>query len=117
MADELSEAADLRRRLEGEVLDGHRLGGFGNVTANPRAPGARADPRARETETASSWRGDGRLDVVPRADAQRRLDRDEIEPHAAATARVGVPEGDELFVTGGCRRAAHVHSPRARRGS
>ena len=48
-------------------------------------------------------------------DAQRRLDGNEAESDAAAAARLGVPQGHELLVTGHCRRSAGVHPPRRRR--
>ena len=44
----------------------------------PRPPRARPKPCACETEAAARRRRDARLDVVPRTDAQRRLDRDEL---------------------------------------
>ena len=52
--------------------------------------------RSCEAAAAGERRRDARLAVLPRADAQRGLDRDPAQPDAAACAGVGVPEGDGL---------------------
>ena len=64
----------------------------------------RAGARAREAEAAGEGRGHARLDVVSRAVAQRHVHRNAAEPHAAASARLGVPERHQLHVAGRRRR-------------
>ena len=75
-----------------------------------------ANTHPLETQTARKRRRYARLDRLSRADPQRDIDRDEIEPSAATSPDMGVREGDRLCVAGDRRPAALVPPSTGRGG-
>src|SRR5438309_8730442 len=75
-----------------------------------------ANPRAWEAEATVEGCGDPRLGRLPGAGPQCRVHRDGAESNAAASAGVGVRQGDRIRVTSHRGRAPGVPAPVGERG-
>src|SRR4029450_11734456 len=108
-------------RLPGDTITSHVLDDPTFAAAGAHCSGAgrrlgvRASAAPPEAEAIIEGSCDPRLDVVPRAVTQRRVDRDKTEPDASSAAGLGIPEGHRLFVTGRGRRPSRIDAPRAER--